>query len=61
MGLIFVPSAVKGYVAKLRKAKMVEFKAKDIFRASGLSLLGVSNTYVVRDQKNLESKAKIRA
>jgi hypothetical protein len=30
-----------------------EFKSKDIFRASGLSLLGVSNLFVERDRKKI--------
>jgi hypothetical protein len=40
-------------VARLRKAKLVEFKAKDIFRASQLSLLGVSNSHVKLTQKKI--------
>jgi hypothetical protein len=40
-------------VAKLRRAKVVEFKAKDIFRASQLSLLGVSNSHVKKDRKKI--------
>jgi disulfide oxidoreductase YuzD len=35
---------------KLKRAPMTSFKAKDIFRASALSLLGVSNSHV---RKNL--------
>ncbi len=38
-------------VKRLRKAPMTSFKAKDIFRASGLPLLGVSNFQI---EKNLE-------
>jgi len=34
---------------------MSEFKAKDIFRASGLSLLGISNSHVKADQKKIKS------
>ena len=34
---------------------MCEFKAKDIFRASGLSLLGVSNFHVKTDQQKIKS------
>jgi disulfide oxidoreductase YuzD len=37
----------------LRKAKPAAFKAKDIFRASGLSLLGVSNSHVQRDHEKI--------
>ena len=33
-------------VGKLKRAAMTTFKAKDIFRASSLSLLGVSNGHV---------------
>jgi len=32
---------------------MVQFKSKDIFRASGLSLLGVSNSHVEKDRKRI--------
>lgn len=35
--------------AELKQADMTEFAAKDIFRASELSLLGVSNSHVERD------------
>ena len=42
-----------GLVNKLKKAPMSEFKAKDIFRASQLSLLGVSNSHVEKDRKKI--------
>jgi len=42
-------------VERLRRAPMSEFKAKDIFRASGLSLLGISNSHVAKDQGKIES------
>jgi hypothetical protein len=45
---------VAGLVTQLRAAKLVQFKAKDIFRASQLSLLGVSNSHVERDRKKIE-------
>jgi len=41
--------------ARLRAAPMSQFKAKDIFRASGLSLLGVSNAHVAKDQKKIQA------
>ena len=40
-------------VSKLRKAPMAEFKAKDIFRASGLPLLPLSNAHVKKDEKKI--------
>jgi hypothetical protein len=42
-------------VEKLKHAPISEFKAKDIFRASGLSLLGVSNTHVEKDQQKIKA------
>ena len=33
---------------------MTQFKAKDIFRASGLSLLGISNYHLQKDQKKIK-------
>ena len=46
LSLIYEVAVAEQYVAALRAASMSSFKAKDIFRASGLSLLGVSNSHV---------------
>jgi hypothetical protein len=46
------PAATK-YVEQLRKTPMSKFEAKDIFRASGLSLLGISNSHVEHDRKKV--------
>jgi len=51
--LIYDDKKVKKIVKSLRKAEIVEFKAKDIFRASSLSLLGVSNSHVEKDSKKI--------
>jgi hypothetical protein len=48
---------VAAVIARLRKAKLVQFKAKDVFRASGLSLLGVSNSHVERDRRKIRKGA----
>jgi hypothetical protein len=40
-------------VAKLRAAAIVQYNAKDIFRASQLSLLGVSNSYLQKDMEKI--------
>jgi len=45
----------KAYVKKLKRAPLSEFKAKDIFRASGLSLLGISNRHVERDRQKIRA------
>ena len=55
LSLIYPESRVAAYVKKLKGARVVTFKAKDIFRASGLSLLGISNKRVEND------RAKIKA
>jgi len=51
--LIYSDDKVSKMVTKLRKAAIVHFKAKDIFRASQLSLLGVSNSHVETDRKKI--------
>jgi len=53
LGLIYDDAAAKGLVRRLRRARVSQFKAKDIFRASGLSLLGVSNEHVEKDRKKI--------
>jgi hypothetical protein len=52
--LIIDGKQVERMITELRKAAIVEFKAKDIFRASQLSLLGVSNWHVERDRKKIQ-------
>jgi len=49
LSLVNSESRAKALVLKLRRAPISEFKAKDIFRASGLSLLGVSSSHVKAD------------
>jgi hypothetical protein len=44
-----------GHVEKLQRARMSKFKAKDIFRASRLSLLGISNYHVKKDRKKIKA------
>jgi len=57
--LIYPVSRARSLVRKLRAARVSIFKAKDIFRASGLSLLGVSNTHVERDRKKIREGVKL--
>ena len=54
LGLLYGDTAVKAVVGKLRKAPVSQFKAKDIFRASGLSLMGISNSQVEKDRMKIE-------
>jgi hypothetical protein len=57
--LIYDGPAAAKLVEKLRRAPVAIFKVKDIFRASGLSLLGVSNLYVKRDKKKIKQGRKL--
>ena len=52
--LLFDETEVAQYIKKLKETSVIQFKAKDIFRASQLSLLGVSNLHVEKDRKKIE-------
>jgi hypothetical protein len=53
--LLYEKPFIASYVRRLRRAPIVQFKAKDLFRASGLSLLGVSNSHVEKDRVKIRS------
>jgi hypothetical protein len=53
LSLIYNERTAANYVRQLRRAPMSGFKAKDIFRASGLSLTGISNLHVEKDRKKI--------
>jgi hypothetical protein len=53
LSLTLPTKQVAKLVKALNKADISLFKAKDIFRASGLSLLGVSNSHVDKDRKKI--------
>ena len=53
LSLMFAEADVQRLVQALRAAPMASFAAKDIFRASGLSLLGVSNAQVDKDRRKI--------
>lgn len=55
LSLIYSESTASTYVEELRSAPLSHFKAKDIFRASGLSLLGISNAHIEKDRRKIES------
>ena len=60
LSLIFDIKSAKKIVKALRKASMTSFKAKDIFRSSGLSLLGISNGHVEKNTKKLHHSLILR-
>ena len=53
LSLVFEAETANLFVARLREAPITSFKAKDIFRSSGLSLLGVSNSHVEKDRQRI--------
>jgi hypothetical protein len=55
LNLIYDDQRAGRLLTALKIAPVTQFKAKDIFRASGLSLLGTSNSHVEKD------RAKVRA
>ena len=59
LSLIFNEAEAKSFVEKLHNAPLVQFKAKDIFRASSLSLLGISNKHLKKDLKKIKNDSKL--
>ncbi len=59
LSLLYDEKAAGDLVAQLKKAPLKSFKAKDIFRASGLSLLGVSNAHVEKDRAKIAAGKKL--
>lgn len=59
LNLIYPDAAAKKFVARLKTARVTLFKAKDIFRASGLSLLGTSNSHVAKNRKKIRAGEKL--
>ena len=53
LGLLRGDEQVRKIMKKLRRARVTEFKAKDIFRASQLSLLGATNAHVESDRMRI--------
>jgi hypothetical protein len=59
LSLIYDERTVANHVDQLRRAPMSSFKAKDIFRASSLSLLGISNSHVEKDRKKIKDGKRL--
>ncbi len=53
LSLLYTKPKVEKLIARFRRTSVVQFKAKDIFRASRLSLLGVSNAHVDKDRRKI--------
>ncbi len=59
LSLTFEQSQARRLTKQLSRARVTEFKAKDIFRASGLSLLGVSNAHLEKDRRKIAAGKKL--
>ena len=57
--LIYDEETAAKYAEALAAAPMTSFKAKDIFRASGLPLLGTTNSHVRKNQKKIAAGKKL--
>ncbi|HTQ30003.1 MAG TPA: hypothetical protein VMI53_02235 [Opitutaceae bacterium] len=57
--LIYPPRRAKQIVSRLKSAGIAEFKSKDISRASGLPLLGVSNSHVEHDRDKIKGGERL--
>lgn len=58
LSLLFAPKTAASLASKLKKSRLIRRKAKDILRASGLSILPSDNFFVVRNlEKIKEGKA----
>lgn len=59
MRLIFDEKTCNKIIEDLKNAPMTSFKAKDIFRASGLSLADASNFHVKKNLKKMKNGEKM--
>ena len=57
--IIYSEDRISKMMTKFRSATIVQFKAKDIFRASQLSLLGVSDSHVENDRKKILEEKRL--
>lgn len=59
LSLIYDDISTAELINNLKKSPISQYKAKDIFRASSLSLLGISNLHVRRDVKKINSEKSL--
>jgi hypothetical protein len=67
LSILYPEDSVAEMMVRFRSAAVVQFKAKDIFRASQLPLLGISNSHVennkwkIREGKSLSPLLLLRS
>jgi disulfide oxidoreductase YuzD len=59
LSLLYGEDQVRGMVKRLKNVPVVEFKAKDIFRAARLALLGADNSHVKADLERMKEGQKL--
>ncbi len=59
LSLIFPEDTAAEAATQLKAAPVKSFKAKDILRASRLTLLGIDNRHVHHDQRKIESGTEL--
>ena len=59
LNLIFDKAITDEMIVSLKNTNVQNYKAKDLFRASSLSLLGISNSHVEKDLQKIKSKKKL--
>lgn len=57
--LLFSPAKARGFAGRLRRAAMAEYPAKDILRASGISILTVQAYDWTKQQKKIRQGEKL--
>jgi len=57
--LLYRPGKAARLVDGLRKARMTQFMAKDILRASRVTLLGINNEHVESDRRKIRSHTEL--
>jgi disulfide oxidoreductase YuzD len=59
LSILYSEERVAEMLSKLKRAAIVQFKARDIFRASQLSLLGVSSSHVEKDRIRIRKQKRL--
>ena len=59
LSLLYESSQVEDLIVELKEAQVTTYRAKDIFRASGLSILGVSNSHVKKKLDKIEKGVRL--
>jgi hypothetical protein len=54
LNLFYEKQIATELIEKLKATQLESFKAKDIFRAANVSLLGISNSHVEKDRKKIK-------